>query len=96
MFQSFLNSLFSCGHQRTTFPLTPARTQMAPAAARNGTYVVCLDCGKEFSYDWTHMRVGHPVAAPAPMDQGVILPSTTARLAPVAEGRLEALRRHVS
>ncbi len=22
-----------------------------------GTYVVCLDCGKEFPYDWQEMRV---------------------------------------
>jgi len=22
-----------------------------------GTYVVCLDCGKELSYDWTEMKV---------------------------------------
>ena len=21
-------------------------------------YVVCLDCGKHFQYDWEHMRVG--------------------------------------
>jgi hypothetical protein len=94
MLQTFLDSLFGCGHQRTTFPLTPARTHVAQAATRKGTYVVCLDCGKEFAYDWTLMRVGQPVAAPE--DQGVMLPSTTARLAPVAEGRLEALRRHVS
>ena len=22
-----------------------------------GTYVVCLDCGKEFAYDWKEMKV---------------------------------------
>ena len=27
------------------------------AAARTGTYVVCLDCGKELTYDWHEMRV---------------------------------------
>jgi hypothetical protein len=25
-----------------------------------GTYVVCLDCGKEFAYDWQEMRVVDP------------------------------------
>jgi len=25
---------------------------------------VCLDCGKEFGYDWNTMRIGNPVAAP--------------------------------
>ena len=25
--------------------------------AGTGHYVVCLDCGKHFDYDWAHMRV---------------------------------------
>ena len=29
--------------------------------SRNGTYVVCLDCGKEFDYNWKEMRIGSPV-----------------------------------
>ena len=67
MLQSFLSKLFACSHQRTTFPLTPGRKSAGPApGARNGTYVVCLDCGKEFAYDWTAMRVGRPVIAPIP------------------------------
>jgi hypothetical protein len=67
MFQSFLNTFFGCSHQRTTFPLTPARKSIAfPAAAAARTYVVCLDCGKEFAYDWQEMRVGAPVGALAP------------------------------
>jgi hypothetical protein len=69
MLQLLLNSLFGCSHQRTTFPLTPARKSgvfQAPGHARNGTYVVCLDCGKEFAYDWSEMRVGQPVPARAP------------------------------
>ena len=28
-----------------------------PAAQRTGTYVACLDCGKEFRYDWQQMRI---------------------------------------
>ena len=27
------------------------------AAAINGTYVVCLDCGKELPYDWEEMKI---------------------------------------
>ena len=27
------------------------------AASLTGTYVVCLDCGKEMPYDWSQMRV---------------------------------------
>lgn len=63
MLQSFFNALFSCSHQRTTFPLTPGRRTTAPSATRLGTYVVCLDCGKEFAYDWQSMRVGQAVPA---------------------------------
>lgn len=26
-----------------------------------GTYIVCLDCGREFGYNWADMRVGEAV-----------------------------------
>ena len=47
-------------HQRTTFPLTPGRKSAGSLQrhANAATYVVCLDCGKEFAYDWKAMRVG--------------------------------------
>jgi hypothetical protein len=68
MLQSILNTLFGCSHSRTTFPLTPGRKTgfPAPGATRNGTYVVCLDCGKEFAYDWREMRVGQVVVTQVP------------------------------
>ena len=53
MLQSILNGVFGCAHQRTTFPLTPGRK-----SGTSGTYVVCLDCGKEFAYNWANMRMG--------------------------------------
>jgi hypothetical protein len=84
MFQSLIDTLFGCSHQRTTFPLTPARRN----AQRSGTYVTCLDCGKEFDYDWKTMRIGSPYT--------VSSPSTTAREAPVADGKFAGLPRHVS
>ena len=63
MIQAFVNAFFGCSHRRTTFPITPGhRYQQSPGASRHGTYVVCLDCGKEFGYDWSEMRVGNPVA----------------------------------
>jgi hypothetical protein len=66
MLHTFLDSLFGCSHQRTTFPITRTRKLVGAhtAAARNRTYVVCLECGKEFDYDWKSMRVGEPVTAP--------------------------------
>ena len=60
MLESLLNTLFGCSHSRTTFPLTPSR-KMATSSHRHGTYVVCLDCGKEFGYNWKEMRIGEPV-----------------------------------
>ncbi len=27
------------------------------AASGPGHYVVCLECGKKFAYDWTNMRI---------------------------------------
>lgn len=67
MFRSLLNLLLGCTHQRTTFPLTPRRNA-APGATRNTTYVVCLDCGKEFNYNWREMRVGQAIA-PRPLGE---------------------------
>jgi hypothetical protein len=65
MFQSFLNKMLGCSHSHTTFPLTPSRKTGVTQAGvmRNGTYIVCLDCGKEFDYNWTEMRMGQPVTA---------------------------------
>ena len=52
------NALFGCWHQRYSFPITvKSGVRRNKAAALTGTYVVCLDCGKEFGYDWQEMRV---------------------------------------
>jgi hypothetical protein len=67
MIQSILNKMLGCSHHRTTFPQTPQRKNGAlpgAGATRNGnTYVACLDCGKEFAYNWSEMRVGQPVTS---------------------------------
>jgi hypothetical protein len=55
--------LFGCYHKNFSFPITKKRGQrLSPAASLTGTYVVCLDCGKEFAYDWQEMKI---VNAPA-------------------------------
>ncbi len=66
MMQSLLNVIFGCAHRRTTFPITPGRRGAASVSGRHGTYVVCLDCGKEFGYDWAEMRLGDPVSTRTP------------------------------
>ena len=62
MLNSFFGSLFGCSHKRITFPLTPGRS--TAGHARNSTYVACLDCGKEFAYDWKTMQLGGQVDMP--------------------------------
>ena len=53
-----LDLLFGCWHRHLTFPMTKKTGQRRSAAAfQTGTYVVCLDCGREFPYDWQQMRI---------------------------------------
>jgi hypothetical protein len=68
MFRSLFNLFLGCSHKKTTFPFTPLRRDAAPNATRNGTYVVCLDCGKELAYNWKEMRLVQPVTARAPIE----------------------------
>jgi len=51
--------LFGCWHKNYSFPMTAknANKNHSHAASVTGTYVVCLDCGKEFPYDWNQMKV---------------------------------------
>ena len=49
--------LFGCWHKNCSFPITNRSGKRSPAASLTGTYVVCLDCGKEFPYDWKTMKV---------------------------------------
>jgi len=54
---SLVEFFFGCWHKRYSFPMTARGSHRSPAAAVTGTYVVCLDCGKEFPYDWKEMKV---------------------------------------
>lgn len=58
MVARLLNMLFGCWHTRYSFPITVrGSARHKGAAALTGTYVVCLDCGHEFPYDWKEMKV---------------------------------------
>ncbi len=58
MFEKLMEAFFGCRHSRYSFPVTVRRAKHRPQAATlTGTYVACLDCGKEFPYDWQEMRV---------------------------------------
>jgi hypothetical protein len=58
MIRNMLDVLFGCWHKNYSFPITAkAGKRRNEAAGVTGTYVVCLDCGKEFPYDWREMKV---------------------------------------
>jgi DNA-directed RNA polymerase subunit RPC12/RpoP len=52
---TLLNLLFRCSHRRLTRPLAPITKAGQP---QSQSYVVCLDCGKQFEYDLKEMRMG--------------------------------------
>lgn len=58
MISNLIDSLFGCSHKRITFPITIRPGQKrSKTNGPTGTYVVCLDCGGEFEYDWKEMKV---------------------------------------
>jgi hypothetical protein len=58
MIESLIDTLFGCRHSNYSFPITVRpRPRRNSAASLTGTYVACLDCGKEFPYDWQEMKV---------------------------------------
>lgn len=59
MIARLYDAVFGCRHSRYSFPVTVRRSgaRRPQAAALTGTYVACLDCGKEFPYDWNEMKV---------------------------------------
>ena len=67
MFEKVLQLLsISCSHRRISQPFAAAVASGLPRAAGDwepvaasgpGHYVVCLECGKKFAYDWAKMRI---------------------------------------
>jgi hypothetical protein len=53
MIDTVLNLLFNFPHRHLTRPFTPVN--------HAGTYVVCLDCAKQFAYDFERMHIGKPI-----------------------------------
>jgi hypothetical protein len=56
---SLFDIVFGCWHKRCSFPITirGKLRRSTTAASVTGTYVVCLDCGREFPYDWSQMKM---------------------------------------
>ncbi|MGA6986895.1 MAG: hypothetical protein WBZ01_12640 [Terriglobales bacterium] len=58
MFSKLVDAIFGCRHARYSFPITVrAGSGRYSKGQRTGTYVACLDCGKEFRYDWQEMKI---------------------------------------
>jgi hypothetical protein len=57
MIARIIDTFLGCWHNRYSFPLTVHSRSRSQAAALTGTYVVCLDCGRELPYDWNEMKV---------------------------------------
>jgi hypothetical protein len=61
LFSLVWGRVFRCRHKRCTSLITCRPGQpRSKVAAMTGTYFVCLDCCKEFAYDWENMRVIDP------------------------------------
>jgi hypothetical protein len=58
MIDTALNLLLNCPHRHLTRPYTPVNRD---GSARGETYVVCLDCAKQFAYDLRTMQIGKPI-----------------------------------
>jgi hypothetical protein len=58
MIAKLFDAFFGCSHSHYSFPRS-SRTgaRRTAAASLTGTYVACLDCGKELPYDWEAMKV---------------------------------------
>jgi len=58
MMARLIDAIFGCRHSRYSFPVTlRGKARRPKAGALTGTYVACLDCGREFPYDWQEMKV---------------------------------------
>jgi hypothetical protein len=54
-----LNCLCGCSHRRATFPIT-LRARVTVDGQQNTqaeTYIVCVECGRQFAYDRATMRI---------------------------------------
>ncbi|HEY2496025.1 MAG TPA: hypothetical protein VGK24_03060 [Candidatus Angelobacter sp.] len=61
LFQLAWSAVFRCRHKKCTPLITCRKGQpRSKVAAITGHYFVCLNCGKEFAYDWENMKVIDP------------------------------------
>ena len=63
MMAKLFNAFFGCWHSHYSFPMTIRQNHPGGSSATSvaGTYVVCLDCGRELPYDWAEMKLADPL-----------------------------------
>jgi hypothetical protein len=71
VFRSIILRLFGCSHRRLTRPITLGRKLGVSSGEMS---VACLDCGRQFAYDWNQMRIGKEIDAAR--DSGALHPDT--------------------
>jgi hypothetical protein len=87
MLAKAFDMLFGCGHRNYSFPMTlkgmTLKGGRTAAAAASGTYVVCLECGRELPYSWHEMRVvsGRAIRPPGAPEKPRGQPAAIAGLA---------------
>jgi hypothetical protein len=54
--KQLLRWLFVCRCTRLSFPISRREQKQFGWRKLTGDYVVCLDCGAEYPYDWKKMR----------------------------------------
>ena len=67
MFEKLLQLLhIACSHRNTSKPYAAAVAtdrhstgEWESVGTGAGHYVVCMDCGKKFPYDWVNMHIVH-------------------------------------
>jgi hypothetical protein len=59
---SIVDFLCRCHHRHISRPVAPIRKRGVP---QGQTYVVCLDCGRQFAFDGAAWQVGKPLAGAA-------------------------------
>ena len=63
MIAELFDTFFGCKHSHYSFPISVRPGSRRSSATKlTGTYVACLDCGREFPYDWQEMKVIHSLA----------------------------------
>jgi hypothetical protein len=58
LIDSVINLILRCPHHHLTRPFTPLGKS---GLSESETYIVCVDCAKQFTYDLHEMRLGNAI-----------------------------------